>query len=123
MTPWNKETYEKANGGQDALKQIASYGKALDFGRMRSTALRARDSGQLTDEQIQDAFDASLPKGDDLPFHHLLAVAAAASPKKRAEYLPLINDRMQQVHQLPDYPKAQLLQYINQVGLQPGAQA
>jgi broad specificity phosphatase PhoE len=92
-TPWNKETYQKQDDSHNSMAQIAKTVGAMDFGRARAAAQKAAKDGGLTDDQIDSIIDSSLPSAQDaanLPLHHLLAVATAASPAKRKEYAPLL---------------------------------
>jgi broad specificity phosphatase PhoE len=92
-TPFNKETYQKQDASHGLMAQLGKQVGKMDFGRARTTAQQATKDGSLTDDQIDSIIDASLPSAQDaanLPLHHLLAVATAASPSKRAEYAPLI---------------------------------
>jgi broad specificity phosphatase PhoE len=120
LTPWNKETYEKNNGAQDATAQIAKYGPPLDFGRIRSVAQKAQYDGHMNDDQISNAIDSALPPASaaqDFPLHHLIAVASAASPAKRAEYMPLIQSRMQA--EGPPDAKAAIMRHLQMIGGMP----
>lgn len=92
-TPWNPETYQRQGDAEDAMSQIGKTVQALDLGRARAAAQKAVSRGHLTDDQVDDAIDASLPppkEAADLPLHQLLAVATAASPSKRPQYMPLL---------------------------------
>lgn len=119
LTPWNKETYEKQNAANAAAAKISQYAPALDFGRVRATATKAAYDGHMTDDQISDAIDASLPSAEqakDMPWHHILAIASAASPKKQAEYAPLLA-AMQQADGPPD-AKAAIARHISMISPQ-----
>lgn len=120
MTPWNKETYEKANGQQDALSQIAKYTKSLDWGRARATAKKAAETDLLSDEQITGAIDSALPDdkaASGLPLHHLLAVASAASPERRQSYAPLIQQHPG-LAGLPPDAQSRVADHMRMIGLE-----
>lgn len=119
MTPWNSETYsgQKGDAQQSAIQQIAKYSRALDFGRALATAQKASANGDLTDDEIQGAIDSALPTPDeaaDLPMHHLLAAATAASPQKRLNYAPLIQERFSDLSGLPPDARDALAGHIQQ---------
>lgn len=93
-TPFNRETYQKQDASHGLMANLSKQVQKMDFGRARTTAQQATKDGSLTDDQISSIIDSSLPSAQDaanLPLHHLLAVATAASPSKRAEYAPLIH--------------------------------
>jgi len=120
LTPSNAKTYEAANSGQEALKQIAGHTKSFDFNRLKVVAQKAAQAGHLSDDQISQAIDRSLPDAtaaQDLPLNKLLAVASV-SPTKRAEYAPIIQQRMKDAaQQLPPQALAQIQQHLRLIGL------
>lgn len=121
-TPWNAETYAKNEGGQDARQQITKYLKGMDFGRARAVAQKASVAGHLSDDDISSLIDSSLPDAKtaaDLPLHHLLGVASAASPAKRQEYAPVIQKHFAGASQLPPDAAQQLTQHLRAIGFGP----
>lgn len=118
LTPWNKESYDKegGDGGMGALAQIAAHTRALDFEGARKAAQGAKG---LSDEDISKMVDSNLPSAEqaaDLPHHHLLAVAAAASPAKKAEYLPLMRERFSGIDALPRRDANILSSHLGRLG-------
>ncbi len=119
MTPWNKENYEKdgGDGGLGSLAQIAAHTRALDFNGVKKAAQSAKG---LSDEDISSMVDSNLPSAkdaEDLPHSHLLAVAAAASPEKRQDYMPLLQDRFSGMDALPAKARQQLASHLGRIGL------
>lgn len=119
MTPWNKETYEKANGQQDAIAEITKHTKGMNWKGVRDAAEKAGTGGHLSDDQISDAVDAALPepeKAAKLPLHRLMAVAAAASPEKRQQYAPLIQN-YPGLDTLHEYDRSDIADHLKLIGL------
>lgn len=119
MTPWNKETYEKANGQQDAIAEITKHTKGMNWKGVRDAAEKAGTGGHLSDDQISDTVDAALPepeKAAKLPLHRLMAVAAAASPEKRQQYAPLIQN-YPGLDTLHEYDRSDIADHLKLIGL------
>lgn len=122
MTPWNKETYEKngGDGGLGALAQIAAHTRAMDFDGAKKAAQGAKG---LSEQDLSNVVDQNLPTAEqaaDLPHSRVLAIAAAASPQKREEYMPLLRDRFSQMQTLPPMAQRQLLSHLGRIGLNKG---
>jgi broad specificity phosphatase PhoE len=118
MTPWNKETYEKANGAQDAMAQITKAAKGMDWARAAGHAQQALAKGHLTEQQIEQTIDAALPdpqKAAKLPLHRLMAVASAASPARRQEYIAAIQ-QYPGMNELPPDAQAQITDHLRLIG-------
>lgn len=119
MTPWNKETYERANGQQDAIAEITKHTKGMNWKGVRDAAEKAGTGGHLSDDQISDTVDAALPepeKAAKLPLHRLMAVAAAASPEKRQQYAPLIQN-YPGLDTLHEYDRSDIADHLKLIGL------
>jgi len=111
-TPFNVPgQQEKGSAAQDALSQIAKYSKTIspsNFGRIRSVGQNAVDAGHLTHDEVSDAIDSNLPSTEDaanLPNHQLLAITAAASPKKKEDYRPIIQRNFGDANLSPELAK------------------
>lgn len=122
-TPWAQESYDKSNAGQQAIGQMAKHIQSGDFGRARAVAKSAALKAHLSDDQISSAIDASLPSPEqaaDLPTHHLLAVASAASPAVRSQYADLINQRITPEALMQLHPRDQrdISSHLQALGLQ-----
>lgn len=91
-TPLNKELYaaNKQPDSMDHLAALSQHIQNMDFESARKAANAASKSGDVTDQDIANVIDQSLPSAQQasgLPPAHLAAVmAAAVSPEKRAEY-------------------------------------
>jgi broad specificity phosphatase PhoE len=92
----DSNTVKNAGQGQVARAQIIKNVRSQDWGRARATAQRAVAARHLSDQDVGEAVDEALPSAQDaaqLSPHHLLAAYSAASPNKRQELAPV----MQQV--------------------------
>lgn len=121
MTPWNKETWDKAQNGQQALIEIAKHTRSLNLNQLNAAARRARAQGALSDDEISGAIDQSLPdakEAADLPPHHLMTIVTLASPQKRGGYMPVAQFVLGKgVHQLPDPHRGSILQHLQRIGV------
>ncbi len=121
-TPWAQQGNEKADAGQQAIGQIAKHVQSGDFGRARALAQKAALNAHLSDDQISSAIDSSLPTPEqaaNLPTHHLLAVASAASPQVRSGYADIVKQRFTPEALMALHPKDQrdLNSHLQQIGL------
>lgn len=94
-TPATQASSARVSPLQRSRAEIVSHVKRGDFGRARAVAKSASAQG-LSDDEISQAIDEALPSGKDaqnLPSHHLLSAASAASSAKRAELLPALQAR------------------------------
>ena len=92
----DSNTVKNAGQGHVARAQIIKNVRTQDWGRARANAQRAVAARHLSDQDVEEAIDEALPSAQDaaqLSPHHLLAAYSAASPKKRQEFDPV----MQQV--------------------------
>lgn len=119
MTPWNKETYEKANGQQDAIAKLTDQVKRQNWKGVQDVASKAVQGGHLDENQATQAIDAALPAPEDaakMPLHRLIAVASAASPQKRQDYAPLIQN-YPGLDTLPPDAKGEIMNHMRLIGL------
>jgi len=106
--------------GEAAKAQIGKYIKSFDFGRARHIAKTAKDSGTLTDDEIQNTVHDHLPSAEEansLPSHHLLAVYAAAG-HRRSQYTPTVAIRFSDeamAHLKPEERRA-IMTHIKSIG-------
>lgn len=87
--------HEHFSARQSERAQIVQHVQNGDFGRARSIAQKAEAAG-LPDHEIGDAIDEGLPddqSAQGLDNDKLLAMASAASPKRRAGILPIVQSR------------------------------
>lgn len=107
---------------QDPLKQIVSYVQSLDWGRVRATANKAISSGLMTEDEVDKTIDASLPSAESLqsmPMHHVMAIASAATPEKRAEYMPILQMHAEHAKNLPPEEHGQIKDHLQVLGMLP----
>lgn len=119
-TPWNTETYKKQDNSTKMMAQIGNRAQALDFGRVRAIAQKSIKDGHLNDDQIGGLIDSSLPSPEEaanLPLHHQMAIATAASPEKRQQYAPLIQATLEKAQSLPPDALRQLQDHVTSLGL------
>jgi broad specificity phosphatase PhoE len=120
MTPWNRETYEKANGQQDAIQAITKHTKQMNWSGVQSAATEAIKNGHMTEDQVGQAIDSALPdprRAATLPLHRLVAVASAASPERRQQYAETIRG-YPGIESLPPDAKEQIMNHLRMIGLE-----
>ena len=117
----DSNTVKNAGAGHVARAQIIKNVRSQDWGRARAAARQAVAAQHLSDQDVEEAIDEALPGAQDaaqLSPHHLMAAYAAASPRKRQELAPV----MQQVFSpqaiaqaTPDAQKA-LAEHLSRLG-------
>ena len=118
LTAWNPENYSEQ--GQDARAEIAQHAMNANFPALRAAAQKASAKKYLTDDEISDAIDGSLPSADDvqnMPPHQILAVASAASPAKRADYAPIVQNIFGNLATLPPDARHILQSHLGRIGM------
>lgn len=93
-TPSTAAKSGQVSAGQRARAQILSAVRAGDWKGAQKAAKSA--SGLLSDDEISQAIDEALPSGDEaaqLEPHQVLPMASAAGPAKRAELLPVVQQK------------------------------
>lgn len=101
-------------------EQIGSYVRALDWGRVRSTARKAVASGAMDEAAVDAAIDAALPSAEELqgmPLHHVMAIASAATDEKRAEYAPILQMHAEHAKSLPPEEQGQVKDHLALLGM------
>lgn len=100
-------------------QRIAGYVRSFDFPRLKAEASKAVQSGQLTDEQVDQAIDAALPDvkaAQQLPLNKLMAVASIAGEQKRQEYMPLLQVHAEHAKNLPEAEQGQIKDHLDLIG-------
>jgi broad specificity phosphatase PhoE len=118
-TPWNTNP-GKSDDSLTALAQLTKNTRALDFQKVKDVAQKAATKGHLSDDEITQAIDRSLPDANtaaDLPHDQLMAAYAAASPAKRAEYGPLMQERFAGIANLPPDARQILASHLGRLGI------
>lgn len=95
-TPATAAKSSMVSAGQKARAKIITAIRSGDWKGALSAARSASSMQQLSDQEISEAIDEALPGAQEaarLPPHHVLAMATAASPAKRAELMPLVNEK------------------------------
>lgn len=114
LTPQNRETYERSEQQHKALANLVQSTQGLKFPTVKQWAQKASKTG-MPDEEIGNYIDQSLPDANSaagMSMPQILAVMAAASPKKRQEYLPLIASHFGNLDALPEDQRRLLEQHI-----------
>ncbi len=97
-TPATAARSAQISTGQQHRAQIISHIRSGNWKGAQQAAKKA--SGHLSGQEISEAIDEALPSAQEvaqMPPHQLLPVASAASPAKRAEYLPAVHQAFGQM--------------------------
>lgn len=95
-TPATSAKSGMVSEGQKSRAKIITSIRAGDWKGALSAARNASSLKQLSDDDISQAIDEALPGAKEaatLPPHHVLTAATAASPEKRAELMPQVNEK------------------------------
>lgn len=114
-----KPVLVKRSPDQEARAMITGATQAMDWARAAGYAQQAVTKGHLTEQEVEQAIDAALPdaqKASRLPLHRLLAVASAASPQKRQDYAPLLQN-YRGLDTLPQDIKGDIVNHMRLIGL------
>jgi len=101
-------------------EQIAAYVRSLDWSRVRATARKAIASGEMDEAQVDGAIDNALPTPEDLqdmPLHHVMAIASAATPERRQQYFPILEIHAEHARNLPEAEQGQVHDHMAVLGL------
>ena len=91
-TPATTARSGTVSAGQKARAEIVTAIREGDWKRALAAAKGASSAG-LSDDEISEAIDEAIPgaqEAEGLAPHHLLPMASAASPGKRAELMPAV---------------------------------
>jgi broad specificity phosphatase PhoE len=111
-----------ASASQSARAQIVSHVRSANWRGARDAAKTASSSGHLSDQEISDAIDEGLPTAEDAPRlapHELLAAASAASPARRAEFQPLIDQKFGNMDGMSQMGRHAILSHLGRIGALP----
>jgi broad specificity phosphatase PhoE len=92
---------------------------AQDWINVRSTSKRAKAMGQLSDQDISQAYDEALPTANDAPNmapHELLNAASAASPAKRQELYPALRAAFGNMDGVSPEGRQALMTHLGRIG-------
>lgn len=95
-TPATTAKSSLVSAGQKARAKIITAIRGGDWKGALGAARAASGSKVLSDEEISEAIDEAIPGPDEaanLEPHHVLSMATAASPAKRAELMPVLNEK------------------------------
>jgi len=101
-------------------EQIAAYVRSFDWSRVRATARKAIASGEMDEAQVDGAIDNALPTPEelqDMPLHHVMAIASAATPERRQQYFPVLELHAEHARNLPEAEQGQVHDHMAVLGL------
>lgn len=111
-------THDRVSAGQAARAQIIKYVRSMDFGRARAVAQKAVSSGQLSDQDVEEALDESLPSDSELqnlPPNRILDIASAASSERRKQLRPLLDQTFGDLSGLPPDAQSALSEHLRKL--------
>ena len=110
----------KAANHQKSRAQVVAHIRAGNYAGAREVGKSAVDAGHLTDDEVSQAIDESLPNAQtapQFPPHELLAAASAASPAKRAELMPTLQQHFADLSGVEPRGQHQLRSHLGRLGL------
>jgi hypothetical protein len=74
----------------------------------------------MDEAQVDGAIDNALPMPEelqDMPLHHVMAIASAATPEKRQQYFPILEMHAEHAKNLPEAEQGQVHDHMAVLGL------
>lgn len=109
-TPATSAKSSQVSAGQKARAKIIAAVRGGDWQGALYAARKASSLKQLSDEDISQAIDEAIPGPEEaanLQPHHVLSMATAASPAKRAQLMPVLNQHFRDLSSVsPDGQQA-----------------
>jgi broad specificity phosphatase PhoE len=109
-----------ASAGQKARAQIIAHVRAGNYAGARKAGQDATTAGHMTDDDVSSAVDEALPDGasaGQLPPEQLLAAASAASPTKRAELMPALQQKFADLSGVEPQGQHHLRSHLGRLGM------